>query len=466
MGPLKIDAPETHSALWVVDGQQRIIALAGGLAHPQPIPVTPDDPWVIYFDAATQRFVPPPKNGDIPSAWVPVAQLLDASGLSEWVHNWRHSDDAALRSIVFQAGTRIRQYRIPLYIVDTNDEQLLRDIFFRINNYGKSLEWQEVHDALFGTGSDHPSTLAGLANELQKLEMGRPEEEQLLRCLIAWSGLDVTRTLTELYRRDPEVLKGAVHNALPAMRGVLSFLREPAEIPHIRLLPRSLPLVILTRFFALHPDPNPRTAELLVRFIWRLLLSVESFDERTLLRHGVAAIREDGEEPSVQRLLALVPKKSHSEYVLPERSDGRAADSRLAFLGMASLSPLQLDGRTRIDIASLIETRGTGAFRRVFSPGDPLTQSPANRILLPGTSEARRDLAETAEQGSDTSAILGSHAITKEASEALLAGDSRSFLAARKATVETAVHNLAERLAGWSRNDRPSIEYLLEKAKP
>src|ERR1700716_3494984 len=33
IGPLRIDAPETHSALWVVDGQQRLTALAAGLAH-------------------------------------------------------------------------------------------------------------------------------------------------------------------------------------------------------------------------------------------------------------------------------------------------------------------------------------------------------------------------------------------------------------------------------------------------
>lgn len=465
MGPLRIDAPETHSALWVVDGQQRLTALAAGLAHPPPIPITPEDPWVVYFDPESQRFAPPPKNGIVSSVWVPVAQLLDASALSEWVHHWKHSDDAALRSVVFQAGSRIRQYRIPLYIVETDDEQLLRDIFFRINNYGKSLRWQEVHDALFGRGGEHPSTLAGLADELQKLGMGRPEEEQLLRCLIAWSGLDVTRTLTELYRKDPGVLKGAVRNALPAVRGALSFLRQQAEIPHLLLLPRSLPLVILTRFFALHQEPKPRTENLLVRFVWRMLLSVDSFDERTLLRHGVAAIRDDGEEPSVQRLLSLVPREPYAEYSMPGRCDARAADSRLAFLGLASLGPLLLQEKTRIDVAALIETRGVAAFRKIFAAGDPLTLSPANRILLPGTRGARRELKELATHNGDNSAVFLSHAISPAAVESLLADDARAFLAERKGNVKQAVHRLAEHLAGWSRNDRPSIEYLLEQAE-
>src|SRR5688572_25044353 len=47
VGPLAVDAPGMQEALWVVDGQQRLTALAAGLSHPAPIPKTPDDPWVV-----------------------------------------------------------------------------------------------------------------------------------------------------------------------------------------------------------------------------------------------------------------------------------------------------------------------------------------------------------------------------------------------------------------------------------
>ncbi len=279
VGPLSIDAPETESALWVVDGQQRLTALAVGLSRPS----TPDDPWVVYFDAASQTFFSPRADGDVPSTAVPVAQLLDASALSEWVFQWPHAGDPALRAAVFQAGSRLRQYRIPLYVVETDDEEKLREIFYRINNFGKTLEWNDVHDALFGRRGEQPSTLPELAGELQALGMGRPDEESLLSCLVAFKGLDVTRNIAEHYRKDSKVLAGAVQEALPAIRRVLSFLKLHAEIPHLRLLPRSIPLVVLTRFFALHPEPEARTLTLLVRWTWRLLLSPES-DARTLLR--------------------------------------------------------------------------------------------------------------------------------------------------------------------------------------
>lgn len=461
VGPIAIDAPETQEALWVVDGQQRLTALTAGLARPS-VPTTPTDAWVVYFDAADQTFHTPPQTGNIPSTWAPVARLLDASALSEWVFQWKHGSDAALRASVFQAGSRIRQYRIPLYVVETDDETSLRDIFYRINNFGKSLTWNEVHDALFGRRGEHPSTLPELAGELQKLGMGRPDEEQLLSCLVSFKGLDVTRNVAEHYRKDPEVLSGAAQAALPAIRSALSFLKRQAEIPHLRLLPRSLPLVVLTRFFALYPEPKPRTLTLLTRWTWRSLLSASFYDERTLLRHGVAAIRAGDEEWSAQTLLSLVPKELREPYSLPARFDARAADSRLALLGLASLRPLDLRDRAPIDVAELIERQDVDAFRKIFPGTEPLSRSPANRILMEGTGAARRELTELASWEGLDSEILLSHGVDPAL---LMEGTEEDFLRDRQVRIEAAVHLLGAKLAEWSRTDRPSISYLLHQAE-
>ena len=461
IGPLAIDAPATHSGLWVIDGQQRLTALTAGLFRPGDIPRTPDDPYVVYFDAQTKTFTAPPRDGTIANTWVPVAQLLDSSALTEWVYNWPNGNNPSLRTAVFEAGARIRSYRVPLYTVETTDETLLRDIFYRINNYGKSLEWDEVHDALFGRTGEHPSSIRELADDLDTLGMGRPEEGQLVPCLVAFKGLDVTRSIADHYRKDPAALRNAVQDALPAIRGALLFLRSHAEVPHLRLLPRTAPLVVLTRFLAVYPDPKPRTLDLLVRWTWRTLLDASAYDERTLLRHAITHIGESDEESSIQALLKLVPGRLVKKFQVPERYDARAADSRLALLGLASLHPVHLQSGHRVNVAELIEAQDADAFRKIVPAGTALVRSPANRILTPGTGSALNDVRRFA----DDETVLVSHAISRIAVKALVANDRKSFLVERGNTIERAVNALAERLTGAARSDRPSIAYLLRMAE-
>jgi hypothetical protein len=326
------------------------------------------------------------------------------------------------------------------------------------------LGWEEVHDALFGRRGARPSTLPELADELRVIGMGRPDEEQLLPCLFAYKGLAVTRNIAEHYRRDPEVLAGAVQESLPAIRSVLSFLKRQAEIPHLRLLPRSIPLVVLTRFFALFPEPQARTLTLLARWTWRALLGSGFYDERTL-RRGVATLTAGDEERSAQKLLSLVPKERRARDGLPLRFDARAADSRIALLGLASLGPLDLVSGEPIDVAGLVEQHGVAAFRRILPSANVLGRGPANRLLLPGAGSARYELVDHARRKGSDSAVLRSHAISPQAAAALLAGEDESFLRQRKDRIEEAVQRLGERLAAWSRTDRPSIPYLLHQAE-
>jgi hypothetical protein len=464
MGPLTIDAPETETALWVVDGQQRITALTAVLSRPAPIPATPEDAWVVYFDARERTFRMPTRGGSIPQSWVPAVQLLDASVLSEWVHSWSLAGDVALRSAVFEAGSRIRQYQIPLYIVETGDEQALRDIFYRINNFGKRLKWSEIHDALFGHDGGQPSTLEELTVELRHVGAGDLDEEQLLSCILAFKGLDVTRSIVEHYGKDPELLKGTVQEGLPSVRRALSFLKIHAEIPHLRLLPRSTPLPVLTRFFALYQEPSARTLTLLTRWTWRTLLGKSLYDERTLLRRGVSLIADD-EEQAAQNLLSLLPEAAGLTFRLPERFDARAADSRIALVALSSLRPMSVLDGTPLDVAALIEARGVNAFRKITAGHGALARGPANRILLPGTGFARKEIIDRAALDGDDSPILRSHAISTEGVAALRKGEAEKFFENRREIIERAVGRLGDRLAAWSRSDRPSVSYLLKQAE-
>ena len=467
LGPLRIDAPESTAALWVVDGQQRLVSLAAGLARPTPIPTTPEDVYVVYFDAQTGTFQSPSPREPIPTTWVATAELLDASTLQDWVFNWMHGRDSRLRTAVFEAGARLRDYRIPSYIVETDDESLLRDIFLRINQRGVELRWEEVHDAMFGHQDGGPSTIADLSDALDRLGMGSLPNDSLLGSVVATKGLDVTQNVSVHYDRDPGLLRNGVRDALEPLRRTLEFLRNDAEIPHVRLLPVALPVPILARFFSLYPSPSPRVRELLTRWLWRVLLGATPLDRRTLLRRGVSVATADSAEVAVQELLRLVRDTPPEPYRLEDRFDTRASGSRLALLGMTSLGPLDLAGEP-VGIAALV-TENEGKIRRVWdrmrsTDGTHVSaSSPANRILLTGAGLARADLTDAVD-ATDGPAILASHGITAAAARALETGDAASFLHERAARIEQAVQDMTARLAGWERSDRPSIGHVLERA--
>jgi len=178
IGPLSVFGAETDHALWVVDGQQRLTSLAVGLGRP-PLDAhdtQPRDPFVVYFDPRAQQFHAPPTRGQVPLAWVPVSRLLDAAALGEWiVESWDHGNDPALRRIVFEAGKRLREYRVPYYVIETPDEEVAKTIFDRVNSKGRPLDREDVFNALFGNQRARPATLRELSEELAKVGMGAPD---------------------------------------------------------------------------------------------------------------------------------------------------------------------------------------------------------------------------------------------------------------------------------------------------
>ena len=463
VGPLDIAAEELSEAWWVVDGQQRITSLAACLARPLPWSTRPKgkDPYRVYFDPTEQVFRPPSADGSEPTTWVPLPQLRDTTQLSEWIFGWKHGQDTELRRIVFEAGARLREYTVPLYLVETDDEEVAKTIFYRVNTSGKRLEWKEVHEALFGASEEQPSTLAELATDLEAVGMGQIEPDRLLNGLLALRGEDPTENLSEHIQRDTKVLGGAVHEALPVFRRALSFLRHDAAVPHLRLFPKSILLDVLIRFFALHPEPNPRSRLLMSRWLWRAVMGAGTVSDQTLRRRGVAAISEN-EEESVQELLALVRRKPQRAFDLPQDFDPRADASRIVLLALFHSRPRDLLTGSPIDVVSLIERDDRDCFVKI----DPRFEgtgaaSPANRIVAPKRTPIGRLLRHRIDESGTEHAILASHLISSEAAQRWQVGDFEGFLAVRSKSLAFAAREFLERMAAWEHNDRPSITHIL-----
>lgn len=448
IGTLRIEAEERTDALWVVDGQQRLTTLANALLVP------PDEAGAerrLFVDLETLnvqfgRQMPSPR-------WLPVYDAADTERLLEWVHQENVGDE--LRRTAFAVGKRLRQYEVPLYIVETDEEDVLREIFDRINSTGKTLTRAEVFDALHGSkGPEFPGSLEDIAEDLTQLGFGRLEEKLILRALLALRGKDPSRGFRQI---DPDDVPAAFQDTASGLRRAILFARDYGGFPHISLLPYKLPLVTLSLFFHMHPDPRPRTKTLLRRWIWRGAISGGHKGDTVGIRSTLEAIDSGDEEASGQALIRGLDERPDTPVELRPFNFGHAR-SKLHLVSLTELQPRHLETGRRLDVATLCEEGG--------NPAQPMASAPdpegpegglAGRILHPpkSPSQLRRLITEASET------VLGSHGIPPEAAEALRRGATSEFFELREAYLEDFVRRSLDGKAEWGATDRPSLAYLI-----
>ncbi len=275
LGPLQVDAP-AGPAYYVVDGQQRITALASALTESGWV----DQRFAVGYDLDTGSFTGRPVRES--DTWIPAHVLYDLSRLLAW---FRDRPDVSDK---FQAAADVskslRDLRLPDYVVRQNDEEVLRGIFDRMNNAGKKLTRGEVFGALHRSlGGADEVTLRSVAEALQaQTGFGQLDDGLVMQVVLARRGADVMREIRNEFEagakgRDAfaagEEQKEAYRRSEGAAVLAVRFLQDMAGVPHQAFLPYQYLLVALARFFAHHPKPSERHKRLLRRFFWRAVVS-------------------------------------------------------------------------------------------------------------------------------------------------------------------------------------------------
>jgi hypothetical protein len=457
-GPIDIVAPPRSDAWWVVDGQQRVGSLVRVLLAPHPS----IDEFALYFDLDGSKLVPAsaiaksPEND--PSRWLPLAVVQDSEQLFHWM--LEQHPKPARRDLAIRVGKRIREYEIPTYIVHTDNEETLRQIFGRTNNGGKPLKPDEVFDALHSArSSNKPSRISDIVDDLRSLGFGQVEAKILYRLLRVLAGADVTeRGGRGGLRLSGEEARAAYASTAAAAKAVVQFLRTDVGIPHYSLLPYKQPLVTLGKFFHHHPSPSPRSRQLLARWLWRGALNGAHRGDTVSTRRALDQIDGDDEERSVQRMLKQVDLEP---AVWPSAMDAfnfRFAHGKLQTLALASMNPMDLFGGGRIEPA-LIFDDPSGELPLpdiVASASGTWAHSVANRLLHARRSGLRRALAFTVDAD-----VLASHAVSGEAHSALISGDVERFLELRARAIDAHFREFFARKAQWHETDRPSVAALV-----
>jgi hypothetical protein len=248
-----------------------LTALVGAMLHPDARPR--GDIHAIWYDLESEQFKRL-EMSDPPPHWIPLNVVGDSKKLMRWLRSWPLSSERQdLEERAFEVSKALREYHAPAYIVEGADDEVLRLIFKRVNTAGVEMLEEEVFEALHGHGQSAKAACA----RMESLQWGALTEEDMVDALKSVTGIDPRERFRD-GERVPSLPDDAMDRTEAALRRAISFLRDAAEIPHVTLLPYRLPLRILARFFAIHPNPPPRVELLLVRWVWRGALSGQHAD--------------------------------------------------------------------------------------------------------------------------------------------------------------------------------------------
>ena len=488
LGDLRIDAPAFSETLWVVDGQQRIISLANVLCEID----SRRGPFGLHYDLGRQEFVSDPQQGRTPNL-IPLPKLFDLESLLSWFAEKSGHDPEHFREAQ-RVARKIREYKIPAYLVRQDDEKILTDIFDRMNNYGKRLRRSEIFEALFAKEEhlrDEDLTFSGIANRIDaETGFGRIEDRTVLSSVLARRGSDPTRDIRIEF--DPEVKRrpvdfpdedrdSAYRNGEAALLRAVDFLQSRAGVPHIALLAYEAPLVVLTRFFGHFPAPAERTLDLLVRWYWRTVVSGPVIFKGSFTQFSrslSAKIIAGNEHRSIQQLVSSV-RTSSPEVPFPEEFRTNWAATKITLCAWWSLTPRSFrtgEPFTADELSSSLAEESTArlAVEKILRKKEAgeLYFSPANHLLMPSAIEPVDLLMDLAGHhreilhslsGPDQfggSEVLRSHLIDETAFEALSRGDGGEFLRIREVAIREQLETFLEGKAQWGYEDTPAIESL------
>jgi hypothetical protein len=461
LGPHTFPVPARDEALWVVDGRQRITALAGVLIASQ----RPDrDPaFDLYFDLQRQAFVRPAHHSPPPRDWVPMGVVVDTAEMFAWLDDYRkHHPPLDRVQLATRMADLIRGYEIPACVVDAEQEEVVRHMLQRLSTAGQPRGQADLLDALKGEPERaQPGGLHEVADGLRETGFGDFPADLLLRCLRALRGQDGAGVHLGVSTTSEE--REALSRTELALQQAIAFFREYARIPHLRLLPCEAAVVTLAVFFDRHPAPSTRSRQLLARWIWRGAITGAHRDSTLTSPSTLSAIRDHEESAAVDALLRVLPPKPPSMHAL-ERFDLRTAWSRLEVLALLSLAPKNLWTGQRVAVTDLVGPGFGGGLPMLLdaqtSIGPDLEERAAsivNRILHPPIPAQQLQALLAGEVSEE---IVTSHGMTLHAWRALQRNHAADFLQERGARLSAHIHQFLEARAAWDQDDRPALSAL------
>ncbi|GEM_PF-798085 len=338
-GPVSFSVGEQHTALWVVDGQQRLTALIATLLRQELTPRR--DYWAIWYDLENEKFEVL-KRREPDATWIPLNVLSDSVKQLKWIRSWPYAEEREdLVNRAFELGKSIREYEVPAYIVEGADDELLRLIFTRSNTGGSPMKEFEIFEALHDKEGEKP--IRSAVARLEDLGFGRLDEDLFLRCV----RVTCKPMLSEHVGAESHLPENAIQKTESAVRRAIVTITTWAGIPTFTLMPYRLPLYILTAFYDQFPGEDIRVDRLAAHWIWRGALSEQHLDSSDakidrlvrMVREGTNAAR------TMAELIGMLGEVTQEDCrkglfeQLDRKVSLRSATSKLLVLALLANNP-------------------------------------------------------------------------------------------------------------------------------
>jgi Protein of unknown function DUF262 len=378
-GPVHLDVQGRPGAWQVVDGQQRLTALAGALL---PVAQRASD-FDFVVEVETGEVAQP--RGRLPPRWVPLAVLADTEQLLLFLHGNPAVDVAKTSTL----SKRLREYPLNAAILEADEQAFVQDVFKRLNTAGKRLTATEVFRASHGA-SKGGTALVRAAQVGNDFHFGTLDESNLLRALKALNGKDPLEDGPADDGSAAVSLERGAAEAVAFLKGI--------GVPVSELLPYSLLLGVLVAFFGAHPSVAARNRQLLGYWFWRATFTFRMGGDFSVIRRLFALATRPDESTAVQALLEDVGNEMR--FPSFDRAPTlRSAEGKALALFLIHNKPRHLLTGEPLPVAELLwtqrakklflqisgETRAMGLLSAVFHPA--LTRRELLRALNSATPE-------------------------------------------------------------------------------
>lgn len=452
LGPFKFQERGGEPVGYLLDGHQRLSTLAGALVAREEHLTESEggDPgrWDLVWDMEALRF----QHGSAVGAegrLFPLTSLLDTLRFFRQVDEVRKATrdregraDSYVEN-VSRVARSFQYYRVPVVRIKQTGLSEAVEIFARLNSKGQTMSADQMVSALmYRQGEsgqfDLASAIDELSEQLSLLHYSDIDRTTVLRAILANLDEDIYRTdwtRLALERREELLprMRVGVERTARSLLAAVDFLKG-LGVRTSRLLPYSTQLVVLSSFLDRRPKPSREQKEFLSKWFW-----VSSFSgwfggaNPSRVNSLITELRR--EVAPKQRPVSLSNFDMAAKSLpYPSTFDMRSARTRCLLLVMLSLQPQGLDGQLIAEPWREIAEKGPSAVGRIFYnvPRD-VVGNPANRMIRPpgGEQGSLRPWIEGL-LNRDAVAVLESHAVDRNAREALANGDAHAFVAARQ----------------------------------